>query len=425
MTKELIEIQELDSSWTPIKFPNKLERDSFYLSVIKYSTIWMNTIRLKEQPFIVKKRGDTTLLLRSKGVTGVVSISGKELQISPKFLDKDNPNWKTVLINILEHVKNKNRYLISNSELNNSDLSLYNYLADIFIAESRKIQSEGLPRRYKSKENNLTYLKGKYDTRKIAYQLTHLNKLPVKYTEYIEDTPVSRTIKVASEMLSELVSGNNRKQKLLAIASIIQAPSIIPQRYELQSLYLSPAYSELQKLLDLAKMVVDRQSLSLNNGNYTGKGLLWATAPIFESFLKSVAKSVCRERGLVFSDAGIKYVGSTYGYTLSSKEKKVFPDIQIYDEQGDLKYLFDAKYKVWEGAPKREDIYQMVTYASNSNLGKITLLYPSHEFVGEKNMILENLKSPLVLSCNFINIMKMRDRNGFLQIKKDFEALLQ
>lgn len=424
MTKELIEIKEFDQDWFPIKFENKLTRDDFYLSVVRESTNWMNTIRLKEQPFLVKKRGSTTILLRSRGVTGVVSIAGKEIQVSPKFLDRNDIDWRAVLINILEHIQNKNRYLISNSELNNSSLSLYNYLADIFIVESRKIQSEGLPRRYKDKENNLSYLKGKYDIRKITYQLTHLHKLPVKYTEYIEDTPVGRTIKVASEMLSKLVTGNNRKQKLLSIASTIQAPSIVPQRHELQTLYLPPAYSGLQALLDLAKMVVDRQSLSLNSGNYQGKGLLWATAPIFESFLKSVAKSVCREKGWFFSDAGIKYISSTDGYNLSSKEKKVFPDIQIYDEQGELKCLFDSKYKVWEGSPKRNDIYQMITYASNSDLDKITLLYPGYESVNEKTMILENLKSPLVLCCNFINVTKMKDRNGFLQIKKDFEALM-
>lgn len=424
MANRIIEIKEFDSKWRDVYFDTKDARDKFYIAILTASSNWKENLRLKEEPFMVKKKGNMELMMKSIGVTGVMSVEDIEIQIIPKFLNQNSQDWKTAFINILEYTQNNGRYLISNVEHGSSNLSLYNYLADVFLIESRKIQNGGLPRQYENVESNLSYYKGKYDYKKISYQILHTNKLPLRFTEYTEDTPISRTIKVAMEILSELVSGGNRRKKLFILASTIDAQSKKPTKYELKNMTLPPSYSELQVLLSLSKMIIERESLSINNGSYQGKGFLWPTAPIFESFLKTIIKSICRDKGWNFSDSGLQYIESTTEIELSLKQKKVFPDIQIYNADKKLIYLLDAKYKVWDGTPKRSDIYQMITYAANSQIDTVTLLYPVNQNSFNKAINLLNIDYPSKLNCFFVNIMQMKNGDGFKKIKADFDQLL-
>ena len=192
----------------------------------------------------------------------------------------------------------------------------------------------------------------------------------------------------------------------------------------MELIHIPIQFNYLEYAVETAKLIIKNQSVIFSDGRFLNNGFLWNTNVIFEKFTKLVTKEICKKNGaLTFNDNQVPLY--TLGNEASVNIKKIgytYPDIRIYEDDK-LKWLLDAKYKIWNTSPKNSDIYQMISGAQATKARQATLIYPSTNSTPSDQMFynINSVKNPKFVSCIFINLLWLAEKDGFNKIVCKFE----
>jgi len=233
----------------------------------------------------------------------------------------------------------------------------------------------GLPHRYRQREDNLQFLRGKLDIpRQLTRHTVRPDRLACRFEELSVDTPLNRVLKAAVVRLASVSGSDTNLRRLAELSARFEfvGRSLAPAR---EPVRLDRTNTAFHRLYQLARALLGREWQSTTSGASEGFGLLFPMNDLFEAFVGRTMRAVLAPRSVRLQDSG------KYALEDDSERERMFalcPDIVV---DGDI--VIDTKWKQLNAdeatlGVSQADVYQMLAYARAYQARRLVLLYPWH-----------------------------------------------
>ena len=380
-------------------------------SLKRQNRFWRSNLRLKREPFAYNDGA-----LTARDVTGFVNFGDFVVEVVPKFLDLSENNddrWRRCLWAILSR--------IYSSPILSMDVPVQvtksNHLSDllgmVFLRSLRDCGPNGLPKGYVSEQGRLIHFQGRLDLGRLVEMVRFPGQIPCEYDLFSENVFTNRLMRWAAEQLSSLVWSNRLGHELLEAAQMIRTDSAFPPSLgEAERVTLSPHHAAMQPALTVAQLLLSGRGLQHGSGDQELPGFLWASAEVFEKFMRYLIQRVVRARfrGIRLARDRIQFADPV---AENSQPLRTIPDVRLESSSGALGVL-DAKYKIWRNQPEASDTYQVITGAWVRNCKVAALVYPSlaGKFSDPIEWRLRGPGNPRHLWALFVNLTEMGNQSG-------------
>ena len=313
--------------------------------------------------------------LHAGQVVGVLAVPGATVEILPKIEGSEPAAVRRALTGMLAiawdlPIADSEPALLATQRANLLEI-LIRLFADRLLVAVRR----GLPHRYRQRDDDLQFLRGKLDIpRQLVRNTVRLDRLACRFEELSVDTPLNRVLKAAVTRLAS-VSGSDRNLRRLAELSArfeFVGRSSVPAR---EPVRLDRTNTAFHRLYRLARILLGREWQSTTSGVSEGFALLFPMNDLFEIFVGRTMRAVLAPRSVRLQDSG------NYALEGDSELQRLFalrPDIVV---DGDI--VIDTKWKQLNAdeptlGVSQADVYQMLAYARAYQARRLVLLYPWH-----------------------------------------------
>ena len=232
----------------------------------------------------------------------------------------------------------------------------------------------GLPHRYRRREDDLRFLRGKLDiNRQFTRHAIRSDLLACRFEELSVDTPLNRVLKAAVRRLASTSRSGTNLHMLAELTARFEfvgdsrSPFAEPVR-------LDRTNTAFHRLYGLARALLAGDWQSTTTGDSNGFGLLFPMNDLFEEFVGRTLRLALAPRSVSLQDSG--------KYALEGDRQRLFglrPDIVV---DGDI--VIDTKWKPLKAGRatlgvSRDDVYQMLAYGRAYDARRLVLLYPWHQ----------------------------------------------
>lgn len=315
-------------------------------------------------------------------VVGVLQVPGETVEILPKIEGEGPSAVRNALTRMLAVAWN---LPIADSEpalLATQRTNLLEVLIRLFIDRLLVAVRRGLPHRYREREDDLAFLRGKLDIpRQLARHSVRPDRLACRFEELSVDTPLNRVLKAAVTRLALMSGSDTNLRRLAELAARFEfvgrspAPAREPVR-------LDRTNTAFHRLYRLAQALLAGQWQSTTSGDSEGFGLLFPMNDLFEKFVGRTMRAVLAPRSVNLQHTGNYALEGGYAVKGNGEGKRLFalrPDIVV---DGDI--VIDTKWKELNAEKEttlgvsQDDVYQMLAYARAYQAKRLVLLYPWH-----------------------------------------------
>lgn len=323
--------------------------------------------------------------LRAGQHVGVITAKDCSLEILPKIGDLQEGGVRQKLVHMLATVLDLSISAGALSALDWQNQDLLEILIGIFSRKLADGVRRGLPRRYVSKQDDLSALRGRLDvTRQFTTLAVAPQKLACIYDELSPDIGLNRIMKAAVlRLLQHARSGDNirrLRELLLAYADI----STMPVTALSFDVHIDRGQSAWRELLDLAKLLLANRFQGVTAGDANGVSLLFEMNTLFEAYIAIKLRRSLSAAGLqVKAQSGGKFC--LRDETDSRQIFQTYPDIMISRGE-EIVSIIDTKWKRISSlnddrkqGVSQADIYQMMAYSQIYECRDMILLYPHHD----------------------------------------------
>lgn len=248
-----------------------------------------------------------------------------------------------------------------------------------FLKEVDLIIKKGLLKRYRRKDEALSFLRGKIDFAKMANRASRSSMtLPCIYDDLTPNVLENKIIMATLDKIYQHVSSQVLKNKTFFLKDLLgeeinkfklsedSFQKLKYQKDRLGNYYekaLELSYLIFQGLmLDTEGIIKNENPCFLINMNY-----------LFEKFIGKILKETAPKEFKVFPQ---KVVGDYWDWN-NKRRKPMIPDFQFFSGQ-ELQFIGDAKYKPYDVKEiQPSDIYQLTVYSLVGNCQKAIAYYPS------------------------------------------------
>ena len=377
--------------------------------------------RLPHKPPVLTRTHDGGL--KAAQVVGVLAVPGKTpLEILPK-IDGDDGAVRKALIHMLAVAHDLR---VADGELASLDTQrrdLLEILIGLFANRLLSAVRRGLPRRYIGHEDDLKLLRGRLNvTRQVTHLAARPDLLACRFDELSEDTPLNRVLKAAVSRLVRVARAATNARRLAELTARFEFVGDTPDPLR-EPVRLDRTNTAFHDLHRLARLFLTGDWQSTTGGEATGFTLLFPMNELFEQFIgQSLERALGSGRVRLQDQRYSALIDDTDKAAGNGKPKQLFnlkPDAVIETPAGatDPPVALDTRWKrqstadgyrgrVRPGPPivldtkwKRltpnepgcertlgvasSDVYQMLAYARAYGAGRLILLYPWHEELGE------------------------------------------
>lgn len=309
--------------------------------------------------------------LRAGQVVGVLAVPGATVEILPKIEGHAPSDVRRALTRMLAVawgvpvVANEPALLATQRD------DLLEILIRLFADRLLVAVRRGLPHRYRPREEDLQFLRGKLDiARQVSRHAVRPDRLACRFEELSVDTPLNRVLKAAVARLASVTASSASQRKLAELQARFEfvARSPAPVR---ELVRLDRTNTAFHRLYSLARALLGGDWQSTTMGDRGGFGLLFPMNDLFEAYVGRTMKAAIAPRRVHLQDTG--------NYALEGDHERVFalrPDIVV---DGDI--VIDTKWKRLNPTEtalgvSQADVYQMLAYARAYRARRLVLLYP-------------------------------------------------
>ncbi len=355
-------------------------------------------VRLGRQLRLSNPESDVLLHLGSKlkaGQTvGIISTPGLTLEILPK-IDGGDDQSRQLLVRMISITHNLKVTSGELAQLTTQRHALLEILIRLFIKRLNDTIRRGLPRRYKTFEDDLFVLRGKLNIRnQIVYGNAQPGRFSCRFDELSEDTPLNRVLKAATALLLRVSHFGENIKRLHAVLDKFDAVSDSQQPLD-ERVVLDRTNFAFHDLYRWACLFLNGIYQSTTAGKVEGIALLFPMNDLFEEYIGKNIRMALKKSGNY--KVNLQHFEKS---ALRDLEKgKIFrlkPDVWIHSNGGPDTIVLDTKWKALKPKQNRRtleiqesDIYQMLAYAQAYNPSRLILLYPWSASYGEDSGIVK------------------------------------
>lgn len=250
----------------------------------------------------------------------------------------------------------------------------------------------GLVRRYETREENLSVLRGRLDVvQQMRVNIGNPERLYCRYQEFLEDIPLNQVFKAAIRLLLKVTRQVSSQRLLAELLLMLDSVSDVPvAKLAWQEVHFDRMNERYRPSYKLAELFLRNMPPDVTGGRHEGFSLFFDMNVLFEEYIGKTVQRVMRDSGVKVSLQG---KGGNQRYVArDSKGSGAFamkPDI-VGVRDGSYEWILDTKWKMlshdeWREGVAQADLYQMYAYASCYDCPKVMLLYPHHHELGSES----------------------------------------
>lgn len=343
--------------------------------------------------------------LRARQAVGVISTPNVTLEILPKIdgLEGDQGTIRQNLVHMLATVYDLDVRGGAIAELSWQRDNLLEIVIRLFCDRLFSALHKGMPRAYRSYENDLGALRERLNVKR---QFTILAAAPHRlaslYEELSEDTAINRIMKAVILALRTWSRSSANQRRLYELSLAYDMVTAVPPKLlPWKDVILDRTNTAWHDLIRLARVLLFGHFQTTSGGTSSGFALLFQMNDLFEEYIGRLLHRTFRDKGYSVSLQG------PAGYTLhdiptGQGSFKTVPDIVI-TRNGTPALIMDTKWKRIVSTSdnsrrgvSQADIYQMVAYGQVYRCDRMMLLFPhsaqvlSHEGVISRGAVAES-----------------------------------
>lgn len=377
--------------------------------------------------------------VRAQNYVGILTVDKTTIQILPKIYKSADESQRVEeatknLLFMLSFTKRLKLRETGLSMLKKDQSSLYEVIVYLFAKNLLETLKKNYRRDYERREEDLNFVKGKILLSKQVRRCIH-DKVFCSYYELNEDILLNRILKYVCHLLASRVRNRENWTLIQNILSIYSDVSLKPVRLsDFDRVRFNRLNEDYEPFISLARLFLENASLELQSSRFRTFSLLFDMNVLFEEFIGEFLKKYGGEilDKTEFSGCRVQLQKGVKWLVEEPRSFKLIPDIILSD--GEIKLIIDTKYKILDSrmphfGVSQSDIYQMFAYARKYGCGKIVLLYPWSENLGDspKTDILQVYRfdenSRLYIAV--VNLRRdLRSRDELENLKAEFGNLM-
>ena len=347
--------------------------------------------------------------------------SGLRLQILPKiYFGGSEDRTKQIYLEMLKSTYRLTEKAINQISLGMGDMELFEAYIRMYLDEAQMLVKRGLRSAYEEKTDNLRCFRGKLQVSgHIRRNIAHKERFYVTYEEFTKNRPENRLIKTTLKKLQKVTTDGKNKQdarELLLFFDGIQES--VDYRQDFAQIRIDRNSREYEKIMKWTEVILQGNSFLNFSDGIKSRSILFAMDEVFENYVACQIKKYFRENWEVSSQ------DKNYYLFEKPRDFQLRPDIVMKKGEGNRTVILDTKWKSlpdmknegWSAFNKkaRNDIYQMVTYASRYEAEEIWLLYPKAKYSYQYEGIRDRFETKiyghtLVIHLFFIDLENMEE----------------
>ena len=351
--------------------------------------------------------------------------NGYQVQVLPKIdfgndPDSDHKETKRVFLRMLRTMRDFPSKVFNDANLKMDKMNLYEIFINMYLQEVRNLVKHGIKSSYISRENNLSFFKGKLVVNEhLKRNAVHGERFYVHYDEYLVDRAENRLVKATLLKLQSITSSaeNQKEIRQLLTAFEMVNPSDNYQK-DFSRIVIDRNTKDYDMLMRWSRVFLLNKSFTTFSGGTNARALLFPMEKVFESY---VAKQL--KKTLADLDWDISCQDKGYYLFDSPRQFALRPDIVITREDGS-KIILDTKWKSLVDKPRinygisQADMYQMYAYAKKYGTSEIWVLYPVNAEMRNHQDIMFDSTDGVSVRLFFVDVASIE--NSLLALREQF-----
>lgn len=324
--------------------------------------------------------------LVAQNFVGIINLGSDQVEVLPKIETGTNEVRRS-LARMIATALDLDLHGDAETQTSKHGDSVLEILVRLFCRQLWQAVRRGVVRRYESKSDNLTVLRGRLSvTAQIRQNLARPDRLSCDFDEFTEDNLLNQVLKAALRVLHPVVRNQENLRNIAELLFCFQDVDDVPPAMIKWNLVSTDRLTVRYKpLLTMARLFIEGRSPDVVTGQGQGFALLFDMNELFESYVGQMVRKVLSQRGLRVHLQGPKRHLAQHSSGVPAFELR--PDIVVTDG-AHVEYIVDTKWKRLNESAAREgvgsaDAYQMHAYATQYGAPEVMLLYPHHTQLGD------------------------------------------
>lgn len=323
-----------------------------------------------------------------KNYVGVIQIGNLTIEILPKADNTilgEESKWFNALVQMLHICGYLNIESIEDSNLRIQRISLIDLFYKAFIEEVKAIVHFGLIRKYRYKDENRNYLKGRIVFHKhIANNLLHKERFYSIAQVYDQNNILNQILSKALNILKNSIRGSDYVNDILNLLLYFEDVKDIPiNESSFDHLQYGRNTENYLKAISLAKLIILNYSPDLQSGSNHLIGLLFDMNVLYEKTIFRLLKK--QEPKFEKNNLKLSAQASKKFWNANTVRPDIVGEYNTIKDLSKKIFIVDTKWKIpYDNAPSAVDLKQMFTYNIHFGARKSILMYPYIE--GSRNL---------------------------------------
>lgn len=310
---------------------------------------------------------------------GVMQVGNILIEVLPKA-DKtphsvaEDKKWRDLLIGMLRAVGSFDIKSTSSSNLKIKPNTILDLYFELFIKEVEYLLHNGLVKKYRKKEGNVTALKGSLQFSKhIQQNLIHQERFYVRHSTYDIEHTLHFILYKTIKLLKQINTNNDLHSRIGVL--LLHFPEMLDIKVSdatFEKLIYNRKNQHYQKAIEIAKLLLLKYHPDVSKGRNHVLALMFDMNMLWEQFIYVSLKKNKNDYIKIKAQTSKFFWKPENGRRTAMK-----PDIFIETNNGNI--VLDTKWKNLNGYnPSPDDLRQMYVYHEYFDATKVALVYPGN-----------------------------------------------
>jgi 5-methylcytosine-specific restriction enzyme subunit McrC len=359
---------------------------------------------------------------------GAIQVGATLIEVLPKA-DKESASkmeenkWRDILIDMLRAIGSFDIKTPSHSNLKIKPNTILDLYFEMYIKEVEYLLHNGLVKKYRKTDGNVTSLKGNIKFAKhIQQNLTHQERFYVRHTTYDVEHKLHFILFKTLRLLKQINTNAGLHSRIgNLLLNFPEMPDIKVTESTFDQLVLNRKTQTYEKAIEIARLILLQYHPDLSKGRNHVLALMFDMNKLWEQFVYvSLRKN--KEQSITITAQTTKYFWKpNNGY-----RSAIRPDIVIHKDNNCCVVL-DTKWKNLNGYnPSPDDLRQMYVYHEYFNAKRVALVYPGTDSFEIGGYYLEKTSGDKTnMECSVMTISLPKKEDGQSSIVKTWQLKIK